>query len=76
MKKITYITLGSALLMLASCAPKNSIDADAFDGVLDPVLDRHDAYVVADEDLDPAERDTFLISSDLLRAAVEEAKKE
>lgn len=75
-RNLLFVPLMSLGLALAACAPKNMIDADALNGVLEPVLDRHDAYVEADGDLDPAERDTFLLSSELLRTTVDEARKD
>ena len=78
MRKISSILLMGAVcaVALASCAPRKVINAEAISGPLSTVLDRHDAYVSADGNLLPVERETFLRSSDLIRATLQEALKE
>ena len=60
------------LLFLGGCQP-NKVDARALSGVMYPVLDRHDAYVQADDTLELVERSTALRSSELVRELVETA---
>lgn len=48
--------------------PKFQMDARAIDGMMQPVMDRHDAYVTRDQQLSPTERETYLRSSALLRS--------
>lgn len=75
MKRTTLILLACATMLMAGCCPPHTINAHALDGVMTPVLDRHDAYVQQDETLFPAERETALRSSDLIRTLVEESLK-
>lgn len=60
-------------LFIAACAPKRSIDAEALNGVVQPVLDRHDAYVAADPTLDSVQKEVYLRSTEQIRATMNEA---
>lgn len=51
-----------------------SIPAVAIEQPVLIVTQRHDAYVLADESLTPAERDLYLQTSEMLRALVDEAR--
>ena len=62
------------LLAVGGC--KGMIAVDSVDGILQPVLDRHDAYVTADPNLAVVERSTFLRSTELLRRVVDTAKEQ
>lgn len=50
------------------------IRASALDRTLNPVMDRHDKYVEADQTLTPEERRLQLRSTVLLRRLIQEAK--
>ena len=66
--------LSIATLALGACSgPKSSVDARAMSNVATPVMDRHDAYVNADESLSEVERSTYLRSTELMRSTLEEA---
>lgn len=78
MKRLTKTRLAciaaiTALAVVACDAGK--VDAEALDGVMHPVLDRHDAYVIEDESLEEVERSTALRSSEIIRRLVDEAKE-
>lgn len=62
-------------LCLTGCAT-NMIRADAIDGTLRRVAERHDVYIQADPDLDELERDIYLRDTELLRRLLDEAGKE
>lgn len=69
----------TALMVLTSgalvgCGGRGQINANAFGGVLDPVLDRHDAYVEGDANATQLEKDTWLRSSQMLRSTVDIAR--
>jgi hypothetical protein len=59
--------------MLAACSPQHTVDAAALQGVMVPVLDRHDGYVSEDSSLELVEKEAFLRSSTLIRQMVETA---
>ena len=63
------------LALAASSCVQGMIRADAIAGLVEPVTDRHDAYVETDEGLADEQRRVYLRSSELLRAVVEEARK-
>jgi 1,4-dihydroxy-2-naphthoate octaprenyltransferase len=70
---LVVITLG----MLSGCC-KGHIAAEAVDGLVTKVADRHDRFVKGEataEDKDPKNKETFLRSTELLRKVVSEAKK-
>lgn len=70
-QKIAGIVCAAALLCLSGClAPKRTVNADALTPTLGPVLERHDAYVSADESLDDLEKETYLRSSALLKGTM------
>ena len=62
------------LLCLAGCQ-RGYILAEAIEPVLVRVAARHDNYVQNDEKLSTPQRETFLRSTELLRAMVAEARK-
>ena len=77
MKRTTIIV--SALLCalaIAGCGPDKVVGAEALAGVMYPVLNRHDAYIEADQTLTGVEQDTALRSSALCRELVETALAE
>jgi len=65
--------VSSALLVCTSCVGPVGVQPEALQGVLGPVLDRHDAYVRADAALDPLDKATYLRSSALIRETVQAA---
>lgn len=65
--------LSIGALTLVGCGGRGMIRASVLQGVMDPVLDRHDTYVQADGSLTPVEQETFLRSSELLRQVVDTA---
>jgi hypothetical protein len=70
MKKLIVLTV---FLFVGGCT-SGTIQADALAGVMYPVLDRHDAYVRADQTLQQVEIDSYLRSSMLIRDMVIEAQ--
>lgn len=62
-----------SLFALAACSPQGTINASALQGVMEPVLDRHDAYVSADDSLLDFQKETYLRSSELIREMVRSA---
>lgn len=74
--KRTLAACALCALALTACGPKNTIDADAMAGVMEPVLDRHDHYVNNDPSLADVERESFLRSSTLVREMVDTARNE
>lgn len=69
--------IGGALiltLMFASCQT-GMIRADAIDGPVNRISDRHDAYVKEDASLSADEKAIYLRSSELLRRVIAEAKR-
>lgn len=71
----TILTCGASLVLLGAvgCGSRGTIRADALDGVIQPVLDRHDAYVENDASLAPVQTEAYLRSSDLIRGTVDAA---
>lgn len=71
--KFVCVLLGVLLALgLAGCG-KGRIKASAIQAPLKAVTSRHDAYVKADSNLAPVERETALRSSELVNKAVDEA---
>ena len=70
--KITVVLFCVAFLM--GCA-KGMIRAEAIDGTLRGLCDRHDSYVVKDDTLSSAQKETNLRDSALLRKVLDEAQK-
>lgn len=71
MKKLA---LAVFLCALPSCqCPSTMVDATKLEPVVAKVLDRHDAYVAADQTLDELSKRTFLRSSELTRSILAEA---
>jgi len=62
-----------ACTSLGACAQRYSIDARAIDGVARPVLDRHDAYVLTDQDITDLQREINLRDSALVRELLDTA---
>lgn len=68
------VLLGAAV----GCSTKGYVRADAIDGLIDKVAARHDRFVKGEpsaEDKDPANRESWLRSTMILRAVVKEAKE-
>jgi len=64
-------------LALAACTTlQPGIQPEAIDGLVRAVADRHDAYVTADETLDPYDRATYLRSTEILRQVLDAAKRQ
>lgn len=59
--------------LLGGCTPGGYVSAEALDGLLDPILSRHDAYVVADPAKDPDQKERETRSSEIVRTMVQEA---
>ena len=72
--KYTKTLLMLSVLFLAGCST-NTIHVDALQGVLGPVLERHDTYIGKDAKLSDVERRAFLRSSEMLRAVVKAASE-
>lgn len=87
MKSIAPLVLAVFALTLASCSPAHTVDAAVLNGVVQPVCDRHDAYVNtglypdglnADGSqkwraLSPTEQSTYLRSSTLAKTIIDTA---
>lgn len=69
-----FLALVFAASMLASCQ-MGMIRADAIDGPVNRIADRHDAYVQEDASLSDEEKSIYLRSSELLRRIIAEAGK-
>ena len=69
-----FLALVFAASMLASCQ-MGMIRADAIDGPVNRIADRHDAYVKKDASLSDEEKSIYLRSSELLRRIIAEAGK-
>jgi hypothetical protein len=65
----------AATLALSGCSPAGYVRAEAIDGLVTRICDRHDAYVKADPSLAADKRGTYLDSSKVLRQVLAEAKK-
>lgn len=63
------------LAALSGCTSPQYVDVETFAGLIDPVAARHDAYVRDDPTLDETQRSVWLRSTELLRKAIEEARK-
>lgn len=70
--KLKCLWFVSLALLGASCT--HMISADAVDGTLRRVADRHDAYVQADPQLSDLERRADLRDTQLLRQALDTAE--
>ena len=69
-----FLALLFAASMLASCQ-MGMIRADAIDGPVNRISDRHDAYVKEDDSLSDEEKSIYLRSSELLKRIIAEAGK-
>ena len=69
----SLIALSLFVSLLASCAPKQAVDASAIAGPLKAVTVRHDAYVNVDTTLSAPEKATALRSSEILTEIVDQA---
>jgi hypothetical protein len=65
--------IASACLFMAGCQPKRTINADAIDVPMSAIMDRHDAYVSADPELDEVSRGIYLRSTTLMRRLLDTA---
>lgn len=65
-----------ALVVLVSGCHKGYVSAENTHEAVEIVLERHDAYVAADPSLDDAKRASYLRTSELLRTAYAEARKD
>lgn len=64
------------LVVAPSCrGPAGGINPHALQGTLPKVLDRHDAYVIADPTLDEISKETYLASTAKLRDVLAAALK-
>ena len=63
------------LAALSSSCKGNMIRADAIDGLVREVAERHDRYVGADAALSETQKSVYLRSTELLRAVIEAAKQ-
>lgn len=74
--KVAPVLLAGILAFGAmSCSAPRTISVDAIEPGLVEVLDRHDAYVKADQSLDELLKRIYLRTSELLRLVMAEAKK-
>lgn len=64
-----------SLVLLCGCGTPGYIRADAIDGTVKRIRQRHDFYVKADSELAPLERRANLRDTELLETALNEAKK-
>jgi len=74
MKTIGALFLG---LILAGCGDKGYIRAEAIDGLVDKVSERHDAMLNGTLDpksVSPEDKATYLRSTQILREAINAAK--
>jgi hypothetical protein len=67
-----FLAIVFAASMLASCQT-GMIRADAIDGPVNRITERHDAYVREDDSLSDEEKAIYLRSSELLRRILAEA---
>lgn len=67
------------LVLLVGCvgciAPRGTIHVDNIGELIDTVSDRHDVYVLQDNELTDLQRHVYLRSTELLRKVVEEARQ-
>lgn len=70
---VTLLTL--SLLALGGCCSRGYMHVDTLAGIIEPVAERHDAYVAEDAALSDLERRTYLRSTELLRKALLEAQE-
>ena len=77
LRLLAAIVFALCLLVVApSCrGPAGGINPHALQGTLPKVLDRHDAYVVADPTLDELSKETYLASTAKLRDVLAAALK-
>ena len=68
--------LSLSALCGSGCTSSGYVHVDTFDGLIEPVAARHDAYVEADAALDETQKRVFLRSTQILRALIEEARKQ
>jgi hypothetical protein len=76
-KKAASVIVIAVLLGGAAGCCSGHVSADAIEGTVEKVTQRHDRFVKGEataEDKDPKNKDTFLRSTELLRTAVKEAK--
>jgi len=73
-KKIAGLLLAIGLLGLAGCSTEGYVKVENIEDLVEPVCDRHDAYVIADPTLEPEKRASELRSTEILRRVLREAK--
>jgi hypothetical protein len=77
-KKAANLVLVAVLLGGVAGCCSGHVRADAIDGLVQKVADRHDRFVKGEpnaEDRDPKNKDTFLRSTELLRKTLKEAQQ-
>lgn len=67
--------VAAALLVLTGCGTPGYVRADAIEGTVKGLVQRHDAYVGADESLSELTRRIHLRDGELLLRLIEEAQK-
>lgn len=74
---LALVGLAVSASLLSGCAAtsKGTIRASEVDATMRGVIERHNAYVVADEALSQPERSTYLTSSALVLNLLDEAAK-
>ena len=72
MKTSVFVSMIAACALIGGC--KGMIHVDSVEPTLNPVMDRHDAYVKNDTNLTDPEKSTFLRSTEMLRELLVEAK--
>lgn len=78
-KTLQVLLVGFTLSLAVGCSQKGYVRADAIDGSLISVCDRHDKMLKGELDpksISEADKKTYLRTSELLRKAVAEAKKD
>lgn len=65
----------TALLVLTGCGTPGYVRADAIEGTVRGLVQRHDAYVEADESLSDLDRRIHLRDGELLLRLIEEAQR-
>jgi len=73
--KVAGALLLVVLFMPAMGCQKGMIHVDAIEPALTSVIERHDAYVKADQTLTELAKEIYLRTTELLRKLMEEAKK-
>lgn len=64
-----------ALIFLIGCGTPGYIRADAIEGTVTAIIDRHDAYVDNDPSLKELERRIYKRGGELIKMLIEEAQR-